>query len=108
MFGRDPSNGWKNFLKLFHNEEKKELTNVQEVREEFTIFDLNEEGMISEQQLKLVRRILDRGFKEISTVLEAKDIEFRSSPERQNNFIIDLSSQLKANHFDYLSFIHSI
>lgn len=64
--------------------------------------------MITEQQLKLVRRILDRGFKEVSTVLEAKDSEFRSSPERQNNFIIDLSSQLKASQFDYLSFIHSI
>jgi hypothetical protein len=64
--------------------------------------------MIAEQQLRLVKKILEKGFKPVLHLLEENSASYENIPQRADNSIIDLSSMVKPAYFDYLSFVYWI
>ena len=68
--------GWKEFVRVFSVDGYQHLRNIKEIQKEFVIFDLKEERMVNETQMILVKRILNRTFKDVAEKLAELERQF--------------------------------
>ena len=85
--------GWKEFVRVFSVDSYQPLRNIRDIQKEFVIFDLKEEGMVNETQMILVKRILNRTFKDVAEKLAELERFFITEPQKEDNFIIDLQAE---------------
>lgn len=93
------------FVEMFRPLPKYEVSKLGDITEEFKVFDYNDKGLVSEDQLKIVKKVFSKSFRELSSLLAEKEALFWLQPQIPLNFIIDLNASIRSEYFDYLSFI---
>ena len=57
------------FVEVFQSDKKINLPYIKDIKEEFSVFDYTDDGVVTEDQLKIAKKVFARNFRDFSELL---------------------------------------